>query len=154
MLVFTNLLVFGFLYILYIFLRACIFMINKITRSLYILSTNDNTKNVEEAIQKTLFKVKNAIGEEEYQKIYPSGSNPGKFYGTAKIHKVKPEDEDKLEKLPLRPIVSNIGTATHKTAQFLCRLLTPLTKSKYTIQNTKDFVDKVRKMKVPKGYKM
>ena len=67
---------------------------------------------------------------------------------------MKPEDEDKLEKLPLRPIVSNIGTATHKTAQFLCRLLTPLATSKYTIQNTKEFVDKVRKMKVPRGYKM
>ena len=114
----------------------------------------DNTKSVEEAIQKTLLKMKSTIGEDEYQRIYPSGSNPGKFYGTAKVHKVKAEDEDKLGKLPIRPIVSNIGTATHKTAQYLCRLLTPLGKSKYTVQNTKEFVEKIKGLKVPEGYQM
>ena len=114
----------------------------------------DNTKSVEEAIQKTLLKMKSTIGEEEYQRIYPSGSNPGKFYGTAKVHKVKAEDKDKLGKLPVRPIVSNIGTATHKTAKYLCQLLTPLGKSKYTVQNTKEFVEKVKRMKVPEGYQM
>ena len=49
----------------------------------------DNTREVEEKVQKTLFKVKDALGEENYKKIYPSGSNPGRFYGTAKVHKVK-----------------------------------------------------------------
>jgi hypothetical protein len=114
----------------------------------------DNTKEVEESVQKALFKVKEAIGEDRYKQIYPSGSNPGKFYGTAKIHKVKPTDVDKIGKLPIRPIVSNIGTATHKTAQYLCRLLAPLAKSKYTIENTKDFVNRMKKTKIPEGYKM
>ena len=54
----------------------------------------------------------------------------------------------------MRPIVSNIGTATHKTAKYLSKLLSPLAKSKYTIENTKDFVTRIRKMKVPEGYKM
>ena len=76
----------------------------------------DNTREVEEKVQKTLFKIKNALGEENYKKIYPSGSNPGRFYGTAKVHKVKQDEQDKCGKLPLRPIVSNIGRATHKTA--------------------------------------
>ena len=67
---------------------------------------HDNTKAVEVSVQKALFKVKEAIGEEQYKQIYPSGSNPGKFYGTAKVHKVKPDETDKLNKLPVRPIIS------------------------------------------------
>ena len=114
-------------------------------------TNNDNTKKVEALVQKALFKVKKRIGDYEYQKIYPSGSNPGKFYGMAKVHKIKSNDIDKLAKLPIRPIGSNIGTATHKTVQYLCRLLTPFGKSKHTVQNTKEFVDKI---KVPDGYKM
>ena len=114
----------------------------------------DTTKTVEESVQRALLNIKNAIGETEYKKIYPSGSNPGKFYGTAKVHKVKPDDTDKLQKLPVRPIVSNIGTATHKTAQYLCRLLSPLGKSEYSLQSTKEFVQKVRRTKAPKGMKM
>ena len=114
----------------------------------------DNTKDVEKSVQEALLKIKGAIGEETYRQIYPSGSNPGKFYGTAKIHKVKSTDQDKISKLPIRPIVSNIGTATHKTAQYLSKLLSPLAKSKYTIENTKDFVSKIQKMKVPNGFKL
>jgi hypothetical protein len=115
---------------------------------------NDDTDKVEKSVQKALSKVKEAIGEQTYKDIYPSGSNPGKFYGTAKVHKVKATDEDKVGKLPVRPIVSNIGTATHKTAKYLSKLLSPLAKSKYTIENTKDFVTRIKKMKVPEGYKM
>ena len=70
------------------------------------------------------------------------------------MHKVRNDDKDKLNKLPVRPIISNIGTATHKTAQYLCRLLTPLGKSSYTVQNTKEFVDKIKKIKVPEGHIM
>ena len=68
----------------------------------------DNSREVEEKVQKTLFKIKNALGEEKYKEIYPSGSNPGRFYGTAKVHKVKQDEQDKCGKLPLRPIVPNI----------------------------------------------
>ena len=112
----------------------------------------DKTKSAEEAVQRILLKNKTAIGEEMYTKIYPSGSNPGTFYGTAKVHKVKPEEQDKIEKLPLRPIISNIGTATHKIAQYICNLLTPLSKSKYTVLNTKDFVDNIKTTKAPIEY--
>ena len=90
---------------------------------------NDTTNSVEDAVKKALGKIKKAIGEEEYKRIYPTGSNPGKFYGTAKVHKIKADERDKIGKLPLRPIVSNIGTATHKTTRYLCKLLTPLGKS-------------------------
>ena len=132
-----------------------------IEKCMSLLNTNqfekrltDNTKEVEEQVQKALFGIKKAIGEEEYKKIYPSGSNPGRFYGTAKIHKVKANDPDKLGKLPIRPIVSNIGTATHKTARFLCKLLAPLGKSKYTVESTRDFIGRIKNIKVPHGCKM
>ena len=114
--------------------------------------TADKTKAVEESIQRALLEIKPAISETDYTKIYPSGSNPGKFYGTAKVHKLKPNEQDKVGKLPLRPIISNVGTATHKTAQYLCKLLSPLAKSKYNVQNTTEFVQKLKKIKAPRGY--
>ena len=72
----------------------------------------DPTKRIEKKVQDTLRDIKKDIGEETYKKIYPSGSNPGKFYGTAKIHKISNEEEmniGNVDRLPLRPIVSNIS---------------------------------------------
>ena len=116
--------------------------------------TEDKRKSIEEVVQKTLFAMKTDFGEDTYLNIYPSGSNPGKFYGTAKIHKVDLQDTNSIEELPLRPIISNIGTATHKTAQYLSKLLAPLGKSIYTVESSKQFVDKIKDIKVPDGYEM
>ena len=77
--------------------------------------TSDPTKTIETKVQNVLKEIKKDIGKETYDKIYPSGSNPGKFYGTAKIHKLSEDDEKSMmnvDKLPLRQIVSNISTAT------------------------------------------
>ena len=47
--------------------------------------TNDySTKRIESKIQRCVRKLESKITEEEYSKLYPTGSNPGKFYGTAK----------------------------------------------------------------------
>ena len=62
---------------------------------------SDQTKSIEERVQKTLLKIKKNIGEETYSNIYPSGSNPGKFYGTAKVYKVDVKDSNCIEQLPL-----------------------------------------------------
>ena len=56
------------------------------------------------------------LSENEYKQLYPTGSAPGKFYGTAKIHKLKENDD--VNQLPIRPIISNIGTASYKTAKY------------------------------------
>ena len=77
--------------------------------------TSDPTITIETKVQNVLKEIKKDIGKETYDKIYPSGSNPGKFYGTAKIHKLSEDDEKSMmnvDKLPLRQIVSNISTAT------------------------------------------
>ena len=85
-----------------------------------------------------------------YSKIYPAGSAPGKFYGTAKIHKLSPNDT--INELPLRPIVSNIGTTTYHLSKYLAKLLFPLSESEYTIKNTKYFVKKIEKKHIPNDH--
>ena len=85
-----------------------------------------------------------------YSKIYPTGSAPGKFYGTAKIHKLSPDDT--INKLPLRPTISNIGTATYHLSKYLAQLLSPLSESEYTIKSTKHFVEKIKIEHIPNDY--
>ena len=74
--------------------------------------------------------------------MYTIGSKPGLFYGTAKVHKLKIGEG--LKELTVRPIISNIGTATYETAKYLDTLLTPLTKSQYNILRTDDFIQKIK----------
>ena len=78
--------------------------------------------------------------------------NPGKFYGIAEIRKLKLND--KVDQLPIRPIVSNIGTATYNLAKNLSKLLSPLSKSKYTMGNKKHFIERIKQETVPDKYKM
>ena len=59
-----------------------------------------------------------------------------------------------MDDLTLRPIVSNIGNATYETAKYLASLLAALSKSEFTINNTKEFVKYIQIQKVPDGYKM
>ena len=56
--------------------------------------------------------MKSKFTEGECYQLWPTGSNAGKFYGTAKVRKLK--QGDTLDQLPLRPIVSNCGTASYK----------------------------------------
>ena len=57
------------------------------------------------------------ITEREYNRLYPTGSKAGTFYGNAKVHKLRKGAE--LRELTLRPIFSNVGTATYNTAKYL-----------------------------------
>ena len=97
---------------------------------------DDSMKRIESKIQRYVRKLKSKITEEEYSKLYPTGSNPGKFYGTAKIHKLSYNDT--TDQLPLRPIVSNIGTASYHLSKYLAKLLSPLSQSEYTVKIPKN----------------
>ena len=77
------------------------------------------TVSYEAKIQRTLRKTKSRFTLQEYNKVYPTGSNAGKLYGTAKIHKLP--ELGTVDQLPLRPIVPNIGTASHYLAKHLAR---------------------------------
>ena len=90
-------------------------------------SDNSPTATCESKVQRTLRKMKSKFSGREYYQLYPAGSNAGKFYGTAKVHKLK--QGDTADQLPLQPIVSNYGTASYKLAKYLAKLLSPLSKS-------------------------
>ena len=62
---------------------------------------NDPTKSLESKIKWTIRKIKSKLSEQEYKKLYPTGSWPGKFYGTAKIHKLPVNGG--MNELPIRP---------------------------------------------------
>ena len=56
--------------------------------------------------------------------------------------------------MPLRPVISNIGTATYELSKYLAELLKPLTKSDYSIDSTKDFVGKIRSRRIPEDHEL
>ena len=69
-------------------------------------------------------KIKSKITIQEYKRLYPSGSCPGKFYGTAKLHKI--DSKGLVDNLLIRSIISNIDTSTYNLWKYLAMLLAPL----------------------------
>ena len=61
---------------------------------------SDPTKILESKVLRSQRKLKSKLSLYEYKKLYPTGSCPGKFYGTEKLHKL-PVD-DKIDDLPMR----------------------------------------------------
>ena len=59
----------------------------------------------------------------------------------------------RIDQLPLRKIVSNVGT-TYYLGKHLAKTLAPLSKSEYTIQNTKDFVSFIKPQKIPSNHQL
>ena len=129
-------------------------------KCLSILSTSqfaetdhDPTAYIEEKAKRILRKITNKLPSFVYSKIYQTASLAGKFYGTAKLHKVS--NNSTIEHLPLRPITSNIRImTTYDLAKYLAQLLKPLSKSQYTITNTKTFTKRFNKMMIPLEYKI
>ena len=108
------------------------------------------TSKLESKVQRTWRKIKLKMPENAYKKLFPTGSYPRKFYGNAKVHKLSTNNVDDLT---LRPIVSNIDTANYEAVKYLSSLLAPLSKSEFTISNTKEFVEYIQKQNVPDRYK-
>ena len=102
--------------------------------------------------QRFIRKIKNNLTKQEYSWLYPTGSSPGKFYGTAKRHKLK--QGSSVDDLPLRPVISNVGTASYQLAKYFAELLPPLSKSYYTVNSIKEFVDMIKNERVPRSYKI
>ena len=87
------------------------------------------------------------ISKTEYLQLHPTGSSPGKFYGTAKIHKLP--NGGNITELPLRHIVSNIGTASYYLSKYLAKFLSRLSQPEYAVKNTKQFVQNFKRLHVP-----
>ena len=114
---------------------------------------SDPTESFQQHVQKTLLSMKKKFHKKLYKKLYPSSSRPGLYFGLAKVHKLKDSSKNVAE-LPLRPVISNIGTATYELSKYLADLLKPLTKSKYSIDSTKDFVNKIRSKSIHQDYEL
>ena len=81
-------------------------------------------------------KTKGGMTEELYKRLYPTGPGSPKFYGLPKIHRPG---------MPLRFIVSSIGTVTYQTAKEVARILKPLVgRSPHHVKNTQDFIDQIK----------
>ena len=74
-----------------------------------------------------LRKIKPKLSECKYKILYPSGSSPGAFWVTAKIHKVLKNGHK--DQLLIRPTVSNLNAALYQLSKELSKILLPLTKS-------------------------
>ena len=118
----------------------------------FTMLNHDPTKKIEAKIKTVLRKIKTNLTSQEYSHLYPTVSCPGKFYGTAKIYKIFPTDN--FDKMPIRPIVSNINTSTYELAKYLAKLLSPLSRSQYPINSTKHFIKSIKHEKIPTGYQM
>ena len=77
---------------------------------------------------------------------------PSKFYGTSKIHKLPVNGG--INELPIRPIVSNLNTATYSLAKYLSKLLSPLRQSRNTVKSTKEFIEGLKQQKLSKEHKI
>ena len=113
---------------------------------------SDPTKAFQRQVQETLLGMKKKFTKKTYKKLYPSSSRPGLYFGLAKVHKLKGSTD--VNQLPMRPVISNIGTATYELSKFLAELLKPLTKSEYSIDSTKNFVDRIKQKRLPEDYEL
>ena len=104
-----------------------------------ILDT-DPTEQRESKLQRFLCRLhkKGSLDESTYGLIRPTGSTPSQLYGLPKVHKVG---------VPLRPIISQIGSYTYQLAKFLVPILSPLTTNSYTITDSFAFVNELMSMK-------
>ena len=94
----------------------------------------DPTLKREASLQRFLrkLKLKNVFNENEYDKLYPSGSAPARIYLTPKIHEFLSSDSFPKR----RPIVSSIGTFNYNLVHFFCGLLSPLVPNDYSCKDT------------------
>ena len=81
---------------------------------------NDKTGLQERALQAFLLRQckEGEISQEIYERIRPSGSVRPRMYGLPKVHKADP--------IPLRPILSMVGSAHHEMARWLAEVLQPV----------------------------
>ena len=109
-----------------------------LNQNTYRTITSDPTMKLKNKMISMLksIKAKGGMSEDLYKRLYPTGAGSPKFYGLPKIHKLG---------MPLRPIVSSIGTVTYQTSKEVARILKPLVgRSPHHVKNTQDFIDQIK----------
>ena len=120
-----------------IYINACYNIINDTTK--FKPLSDDVTLLREGRLQRFLRKLKKqgSIDNNLYFKLFPTGSQPARFYGLPKLHKLL----DHAQTPPLRPIVSSTNAYNYNLSKWLCTLLTPLIPNDYTIKDSFSFVE-------------
>ena len=80
---------------------------------------NDNTVKTKTKLQRRLLQLKkdDQFTPLIYNDIRPTGSQRPRMYGLPKTHKGS---------IPLRPILSMVGSSQHELAKWLCTILQPV----------------------------
>ena len=81
---------------------------------------------------------KEFLTQKEYDSIYPTGSRPGIFYSSDKVHKPITDNCPSF-----RPILSVIGTRTYNLAKFSVPILSPLTVNEFIVNDSFLFAEEV-----------
>ena len=113
-------------------------------RDYEVVKTNPTPK-LEKKLNDTLRElwVAGEINKTGYDRLRATYSTTPQLYGLPKIH--KPE-------VPLRPIVSSIGSPTYNLAKFLTHIVSPLSgKTSSFVKDSRDFVEKVRMLRPEEG---
>ena len=127
----------------------CLAMLNT---EQFVQRQKDPTSSLEKKVQRTLQKIKQKLPTDVYAKLYSTGTSPGKFYDTATVHKLSINDT--LEELPLRPIISNLNTATYQLARYLETILSLLSCPQCTVESSNKFVNVIKQQVIPSNYKL
>ena len=111
----------------------------------YRVIHTDPTSRLKNKLINILRRTKAATGMQDniYKKMCPTGVSPPKFYGLPKIHK---------KNIPLRPIVSSIGSVAYGVAKILAEIIKPLMGySQHHVHNSQQFAEEMKEMKLEKG---
>ena len=109
----------------------------------YRVVKRDPTTRTENRIMEAMKCIRSQgyISDKMYDRVAPRYTNPPQLYGLPKIHK---------DGVPMRPIVSAIGSPCYNLAKELARILTPLAgHNGYGEKNSTSFVQTARESSAP-----
>ena len=108
----------------------------------YRIIKRDPTLKIEKKITESLkhLRKEGYIDDRLCDSLTPRYSEPPQMYGLPKVHK---------DGVPMRPIVSCIGSPTYRLAKDLARILTPLSgQTTYTVMNSTKFVERLQEARI------
>ena len=104
------------------------------------------TIKTEKSIQSYINRhIRTHISAETLSLISPVGSKPGSAYGLAKIHK---------KDVPLRPVISMVGTPQYGLAKYLNNIIKPTIPSNHMLSSTTDFIERLKAINLPSRHSL
>ena len=73
--------------------------------------------------------------------MHPKSNQPGRFFATARTRKFDSVNDITLDKLKLHPIIDQTGTYIYNASKVVAKYLRPVSKNKYSIDDTLTFLD-------------